>query len=155
MNMVYNKALYLFGSGGLDFTSDTFRALALSAASDVNPDDDDVAAVLARGGTTEVDSGTITSYARQNLAYTGTTNQAGSYIEDDTNDRVEWYWDDIVFDLSTGGPGDVDSVLVYLFDTNDAGSTPLFLHDINKSSVTSLTVQAGSDGAVHAVDSTP
>ena len=153
-NFAYNAAKNRALTGALNLESGTYRMLALTANSDVNADDDDLATALARAGTTEVDDGTVTSYARQALAYTGTTNQAGSVELDDTNDRAEWHFDDVTFDLATGGPVTTTSVIVYLDvagdDSSDATAIPLFHWDAAGSNITELVIQNGAQGAVHA-----
>ena len=75
----YNRAMRDMLNGDIDFNApDDFRVLALELATDINPDDVDVATVLGRAGTTEA---THTGYARQNLGSDAVT-------QDDVNDRA-------------------------------------------------------------------
>lgn len=147
-NFAYNIAKSRALKGMLDLTSGTYRMLVLTANSDVNPDDADLATVLARAGTTECADG---SYARAALAYTGTTNQAGSVTQDDANDRGEWDFDDHTFTF--GASVSSKAVIVFLDvagdDSSDATAIPLFHWDAVATG-TSLAVQVGSEGAVQA-----
>ena len=100
---------------------DDIRVLALQAASDEDKDDDDVAAVLARGGTTEMP--TSNGYARQNLANEDVST-------DDVNDRGEFDADDVVFSsVSQAASEQIVAIVVFKFVTNDAGSLPMIFID--------------------------
>lgn len=159
MSFVYNAVLDRAAKGGMLFTTGVFRWLLLTAASDVNPDDDNLDDVLGRAGTTEVDDGTVTSYARQLEAYTGTTNQAGSVELDEVNDRAEWHTDDITFDLATGGPVSIVGAIKYLDvegdDSDDTTAIPYFFLTLNQTDITGLTLAVGADGQAHVTDETP
>jgi hypothetical protein len=101
---------------------DDVRVLLLEANSDVEADDDDIATVLGRAGTTELSS---TNYTRQNI---GTQVVA----QDDANDRAEFNGDPITFsNLVQAGSETIVAYLVYKFVTNDAGSTPMQHQDIS------------------------
>lgn len=151
-NFTYNVALARAQGAGLGHLTGVFRALVLTDNADVNPDDDTLAAVLARAATTEVDDGTVTSYARQLLAFTGTTNQAGSVETDDANNRAEWRWDALTFDLATGGPVSPVGTIIYLDvagdDSSDATAIPYYHWDTPGTNLTELILQNGANGAV-------
>jgi hypothetical protein len=117
----YNIAKKQFFDADLDLNApDDIRCLLLEAATDANPDDADVAAVLARAGTTEL---TSTGYVRQALV-----NEATS--QDDPNDRAEFTADNVVFSsVSQAGSETVVAHLWFKFITNDAGSIPIALDD--------------------------
>ncbi len=129
------------GAGSL--VSSTFKALLLEENSDVNKDDDTITAVLARAGTTEIAD---TNYARQDLAYTGTTNQAGSLTKDDTNDWVKWISDNVVFGSTpfTVSKSSV-GIIIFRFVTNDDDSIPYFHLDAVAAGTT-ITVQPATNG---------
>lgn len=117
----YNRAKRDILNGDIDFNlPDDFRVLLLELATDIDPDDADVATVLARAGTTEA---THTGYARKNLANDTVT-------QDDANDRAEYDADNITFStVANDGGGTLKGMLLYKFVTNDAGSTPIFFSD--------------------------
>lgn len=152
MKIAFNQAALLIATGGLDFLTGVFRMLVLTEADGIDPAELTVADLLAIEGNTEVDDGVVTSYARELLAYTGTTNQAGSVVLEDADRRAEWFFDDVVFDLETGGPASPAGVLLYLDvegdDSVDATAVPLFYWPTPAVDVTGLTVQGGPSGAV-------
>ena len=116
-DFAYNIAKKQLLDGDLDFNApDDIRVLLLEAASDEDPDDVDVAAVLARAGTTE-----LVTYTRGALA-----NEATS--QDDPNDRAEFDADDITFS-SVVAQNAIVAYLVFKFITNDAGSIPIMFVD--------------------------
>lgn len=116
-NFVYNIAKKQLLDGDIDFNlPDDIRVLLLEAATDENPDDVDVAAVLARAGTTE-----LVTYSRGALAGEATS-------QDDANDRAEFDATDITFS-SVVAQNAIVAFLVYKFITNDAGSIPILFND--------------------------
>lgn len=116
----YNKARLGLADGSLELDTADIRVLLLEAASDLDADDDTVAAVLARAGTTEL---TSTGYARVALA-----NEV--IVEDEVNDRAELDADDAVFiGVSQAGAEQVVAYLVFKQVTNDADSIPIFADD--------------------------
>lgn len=120
-NFVYNVAKKQLLDGDLDFNApNDIRILLLELATDENPDDDTVAAVLARAGTTEL---TSTGYARQALA--GETTSL-----DDPNDRAEFDANDVTFSaVSQAAAETVVGWLVFKFITDDNGSIPIIFVD--------------------------
>jgi hypothetical protein len=116
-SFVYNIAKFQLLNGDIDFNApDDIRVLLLEAATDENPDDVDVAAVLARAGTTE-----LVTYTRGALAAEATT-------QDDANDRAEFDANDIVFS-SVVAQNAIVAYVVYKFITNDASSIPIMFVD--------------------------
>lgn len=112
---VYNAAKAGFLNGDIDLEADDIRTLLFTGSVTIDPDHATVAAVVAAN--TEATDG---SYARQALANEAVT-------QNDTNDRAE-------FTADTADYGALDNetptaMLVYKFVTNDAGSTPLSIHD--------------------------
>jgi hypothetical protein len=120
-NFVYNIAKKQLLDGDIDFNApDDIRILLLEAATDENPDDVDVQAVLARAGTTEL---TSTGYARQALAAEATS-------QDDANDRAEFDANDVTFSaVSQAGSETVIGWLLFKFITDDASSIPIAFVD--------------------------
>lgn len=119
-NFVYNIAKQGLMNGTIDLDADDIRILLLEAATDENPDDADVQAVLARAGTTELSS---TGYARQAL-----TTEAVNL--DNANDRAEFDADNVTFtSVSQVSSEQVVAYIIYKFVTNDAGSTPILFVD--------------------------
>jgi len=116
-SFAYNIAKFQLLNADLDFNApDDIRVLLLEANSDVNADDADVAAVLARAGTTEL---TSTGYSRGALAGEATS-------QDDVNDRGEFDATDLVFSaISQAAAETVVAALVFKFITNDADSIPI------------------------------
>jgi hypothetical protein len=119
---VYNKALFDLLNADLDFNlPDDIRVLLLEAATDVNPDDTTVSAVLGRAGTTEL---TSTGYTRTDGTLTGE-----GTTQDDTNDRAEFDATDATFStVSQAASEVVDSYLIFRWVTTDADSIPI-MHD--------------------------
>jgi hypothetical protein len=114
---MYNAAKAGLMNGSIDLDTDDIRCLLLVGSVTINPDHADVAAVVAAN--TEASDG---SYARQAL-----TSEA--VVQNDTDDRGE-------FDAATIDFGALDAttptaLLIYKFVTNDAGSTPISIHDSN------------------------
>jgi hypothetical protein len=120
-NFVYNIAKKQLLDGDIDFNApDDIRILLLEAATDENPDDVTVQAVLARAGTTEL---TSTGYARQALAGEATS-------QDDANDRAEFDANDVTFSaVSQAAAETVIGWVVFKFITDDAGSIPIIFVD--------------------------
>jgi hypothetical protein len=120
-NFVYNIAKKQLLDGDIDFNApDDIRILLLQAATDEDPDDVNVQAVLARAGTTEL---TSTGYTRQALA-----NEATS--QDDPNDRAEFTSDPITFTaVSQLAAEVVIGWVIFKFITNDANSIPIMFVD--------------------------
>lgn len=120
-NFVYNVAKKQLVDGDLDLNlPDDIRVLLLEAATDEDPDDATVSAVLGRAGTTEL---TSTGYSRQ--ALTGETTS-----QDDPNDRAEFDADDAVFSgVSQAGSETVVAYLVYKHVTDDTDSIPILFVD--------------------------
>ena len=99
-----------------------FRILLLSSATDEDKDDDDVQAVLARAGTTELTT-SGTNYSRQTLDSETTT-------LDDSNDLAFFDAADEVFTAITQAAAEtIVAALIYKFVTDDAGSTPIAFID--------------------------
>ena len=147
-NFVYNIAKTRALTGALNLESGTYRMLVLLTEDTENADHDDIAEILAAGTNAEP---TDTAYARQALAYTGTTNQAGSVESDAANDRAEWHFDDATFDFDASrSPA---AYVVYLDvagdDSSDATAIPLFHWDATVSG-TQIVVSNGAEGAVQA-----
>lgn len=116
----YNRAMRDIFKGDLDFDVDVLHVLLLESATDLDPDDADVATVLARAGTTEA---THTGYSRQTPA-------SPTVSQDDTNDQAEVDAADITFSsIANDGGGTLKGMLVFKFVTNDAGSTPIAFID--------------------------
>ena len=114
---VYNVAKAGLMDGTIDLDTGDIRCLLLTGSVTISADHATVAAVIAAN--TEASDG---SYARQ--ALTGET-----VTQNDTDDRGE-------FSASTIDFGALDNetptaALIFLFDTNDAGSTPISIHDSN------------------------
>ena len=112
---IYNVAKFGWLTGAIDLETDDIRTLLLTGSVSINPDHADVAAVIAAN--TEASDG---SYTRQALASENVT-------QNDTADRAE-------FTAATADYGALDNetptaMLVFKFVTNDAGSTPLSIHD--------------------------
>ena len=150
-DFIYNAYKLRAATSGLNLTTGVYRCLLLSAHSDVNADDDDLATALARAGTTEIDVGVVTGYTREALTYVGTTNQAGSVEADDTNDRIEWRHDAIEFDLSPAGTpvGGIIYLDIAGDDSSDATAIPAFHFDLPGTELTSLSLSNGADGLLH------
>jgi hypothetical protein len=116
-DFVYNIAKFQLLNGDIDFNlPDDIRILLLEAATDENADDVDVAAVLARAGTTE-----LVTYTRGALASEATS-------QDDANDRAEFDAADIVFSAVVAQNA-VVAYVVFKFITNDASSIPIMFVD--------------------------
>lgn len=121
-NFVYNiaKKGLVDGTIDLDTAGDDIRILLLQAATDEDPDDATVQAVLARAGTTEL---TSTGYARQALAGEATTN-------DTANDRAEFDATDVTFSsVSQASSETVIGYVIYKFVTADSDSIPILFVD--------------------------
>lgn len=120
-DFVYNVAKKQLLDGDLDFNApNDIRVLLLEAATDENPDDATVQAVLARAGTTEL---TSTNYSRQ--ALTGETTS-----QDDANDRAEFDAADVTFSsVSRAGSETVVAFVVYKHVTADSDSIPIAFVD--------------------------
>ena len=116
-DFVYNIAKFQLLNADIDFNApDDIRVLLLEAATDENPDDVDVQAVLARAGTTE-----LATYTRGALASEATS-------QDDANDRAEFDAADIVFSAVVAQNAIVAD-LVFKFITDDASSIPIMFVD--------------------------
>lgn len=116
-DFVYNIAKFQLLNGDLDFNApDDIRMLLLEAATDENPDDVDVQAVLARAGTTE-----LATYTRHTFAGEGTT-------QDDANDRAEFDATDAVFSAVVAQNAIV-AYVIFKFITDDASSIPIMFVD--------------------------
>lgn len=141
-DFAYNIFAKQLLDGDIDLNApDDIRVLLFESKSDVNKDDADVAAVLARGGTTEL---TSTNYGRVSLA-----NEATS--QDDANDRAEFDADDAVFsNLVQATSETITGYLVFKFVTNDAGSIPLVQGDISPAITPNgdLTMQWDAQGII-------
>ena len=114
---MYNAAKAGLMNGSIDLDTDDIRCLLLVGSVVIDPDHATVADVIAAN--TEASDG---SYARQAL-----TSEA--VVQNDTDDRGE-------FDAATIDFGSLDATtptaaLIYQFITNDAGSTPISIHDTN------------------------
>lgn len=120
-NFVYNIAKKQLLDGDLDFNlPQDIRVLLLESATDENPDDTTVQAVLARAGTTEL---TSTGYARGALSGEGTT-------QDDANDRAEFDATDLTFSsVSQATSETVVAYVIYKHVTNDTDSIPIAFVD--------------------------
>ena len=117
---VYNIARKQLMDGALNLGADDLRMLLLEAAGDENPNDLDIAAVLARALTDEL---TSTGYARIALANEAT-------VQDDPNNRAEFDADDAVFSgVSQLAAEQVVAAVLFKFITNDAGSIPIAFFD--------------------------
>ena len=116
-DFVYNIAKFQLLNADLDFNApDDIRLILLEAATDENPDDADVAAVLVRAGTTE-----LVTYTRGALASEATS-------QDDANDRAEFDATDFVFS-AVAAQNAIVAVLVFKFVTNDSDSIPIMFID--------------------------
>jgi len=112
---VYNVAKAGFLDGSIDLDTDDIRCLLLVGSVTISADHATVAAVVAAN--TEASDG---SYARQ--ALTGET-----VTQNDTDDRAEFSADTIDFGaLDNETP---NAAVIFKFVTNDAGSTPISIHD--------------------------
>jgi hypothetical protein len=112
---VYNAAKAGLMDGSIDLDTDDIRCLLLTGSVTIDPDHADVAAVVAAN--TEASDG---SYARQALT-------SETVTQNDTDNRGE-------FDAATIDFGSLDNetptaALIFKFVTNDAGSTPISIHD--------------------------
>ncbi len=117
---VYNAAKAGLFKGEIDLDGDTFKVLLLEASGDQDKDDADVAAVLARAGTTEL---TSTGYVRRTLTGLVVT-------QDDTNDDAEWTADNVEWDPITQLAAEVVvGFFIYKFVTNDSDSIPILIND--------------------------
>ena len=118
--VVYNAKLKALLDGTFDFAAADIRVLLLQANSDINADDANVGAVLTRAGTAEL---TSTNYSRQALGGQATN-------QNNTDNRAEFDANDVTFSsVAQAASETVTGVLVFVHDTNDAGSTPLFFDD--------------------------
>ncbi len=141
-DFAYNVFAAELLKGTIDLDApDDIRVLLFESKTDVDKDDADVAAVLARAGTTEL---TSTNYARQNLGSDAVT-------QDDANDRAEYDAADAVFStLVQAAAETITGYLVYKFITNDAGSIPMVQGDISPAIVPNgdLTMQWDAQGII-------
>jgi len=113
--IVYNAAKAGLLDGTIDLDTADIRCLLLTGSVTIDADHATVAAVIAAN--TEASDG---SYARQALANETVT-------QNDTDDRAEFSADTIDFGaLDNETP---TAALIFKFDTNDAGSTPISIHD--------------------------
>ena len=118
--VVYNVKLKALLDGTFDFETADIRVLLLEANTDINPDDANVGAVLGRAGTTEL---TSSGYSRQALA-------SQTVTQDDVNNKAVFDAADVTFStVDQAASETVTGVLVFVHDTDDAGSTPLFFDD--------------------------
>jgi hypothetical protein len=133
----YPKGLNLALSGGLNFASDTIRALAVNASHTYNLDHDFVNDVTAN----EISGG---SYARLTLSSTA----VNTTTIDSTNRRVAIDAADLTF--ATPSSGTLAFVIIYKFITDDA-SSPLICQ-VDNANVTmdgnNVTVQFSANGIV-------
>ena len=112
---VYNVAKAGLLDGSIDLDTDDIRCLLLTGSVTISADHATVAAVVAAN--TEASDG---SYARQALTTETVT-------QNDTDDRAEFTADTIDFGvLDNETPA---AALIFKFVTNDAGSTPISIHD--------------------------
>jgi len=143
-DFVYNVACKQLLDGGLNFNAtDDIRVLLLEAGTDVDKDDANITAVLARAGTTEL---TSTNYARQAL-----TSEATS--QDDVNDRAEFDAADAVFSsLVQAAAETIVKYLVFKFVTNDGDSIPILQADISPAITPNgdFTIQWDAQGILQA-----
>lgn len=141
-DFAYNIACFQLLNGDLDFNApDDIRVLLLESKSDVNKDDVDVAAVLARAGTTELSS---TGYSRQTLTGEGT-------IQDDTNDRGEFDAADPTFSSLVQATSEtIVAYLVFKFITDDSSSIPIIQADISPAITPNgdFTIQWNAEGVL-------
>jgi hypothetical protein len=112
---IYNVAKAGLMNGSIDLDTDDIRCLLLVGSVTISPDHATVAAVIAAN--TEATDG---SYARQAL-----TSEA--VVQNDTNDRGEF--DSATIDFGALDATTPTAALIYKFVTNDAGSTPISIHD--------------------------
>jgi hypothetical protein len=142
---IYNRWKYRNVTGTDIVGSADFRMLLLetTAAGAFNPDLDTVADLLAVGSVAEM---IATNYARQ--ALTGETAGAGP---DDTNDRVNIDFTDLVFaslGIAAGTDGSVVAAVTYVEGASDAARFLVSYHDSGFPVVTngqSLTVATPND----------
>lgn len=145
VNFVYNLAKQGLMNGTIDLDADTIRCLLLEAVDAANnKDDDDVAAVLVRAGTTE-----LATYTRQTL---------GSLVVsvDDPNDRAEFSSANVVF-TAVVTQNAIVAYLFYKFVTSDALSTPLIFNDTQTGlpltpNGSDITITAPAEGWLQSVD---
>ena len=114
---LYNVAKASFLRGDIDLESADVRALLLTGAVTIDPDDATVADVLASN--TEASDGSYSRVALTNLVVS----------QDDVNDRAQFDADDIDFGaLDNETP---TAMLIFVQVTNDADSIPISIHDSN------------------------
>lgn len=117
-DFVFNIAKFQLLNGDIDFNApDDIEVLLLEAATDENADDVDIAAVLARAGTTE-----LATYTRGDLISEATT-------QDDANDRAEFDAADIVFSAVVAQNAIVAYVIYKDVDGTDANAIPIMFVD--------------------------
>lgn len=124
---------------GKDLSSGTVRCLLLktTAAGAFDPDIATITALLAVATVEECD---FTNYVRKTVTVTRTV--------DNSNNRVNFDVDDIVWDTAGGVSNNTPVALVfYLFDTDDSSSLPISYHDSNFSTATN-----GADYTVAVAD---
>jgi hypothetical protein len=112
---IYNAYKADLARGDQPWETGDYRVLLLRGTVTIDPDHATVAAVLAAND--ELDDA---SYSRRNLAGKAVT-------QNDPEDRAELDADTVDFEaLDNETP---TAMLVFLFDTDDANSTPVTIHD--------------------------
>lgn len=100
------------GTGGtslIDWNTDTIKARLVASSATLNKDDTSMTGYTAIG----------TDQTLANCAF----------AQDDTNDRINYTADSPTW-TSVAAGSTVGWVVVFKFVTNDAGSTPIFAHDV-------------------------
>ena len=119
-DIVYNRGLYLLGSGGLTWTSDTIKCMLVSAS--YTPAD------------THNTVSDVVTYELSGTGYTGGFSGSGRHTltgctvtEDDTNDRVTFDCDDLVW--TSIDAGTIAYLVFYKSNTTDANSSLIMVSD--------------------------
>lgn len=121
MNVDYPAGVTELVKAGADNL--TFRVLLLQAASDITSTDTTVQGVLARAGTTELDSASYLAVgASGRVTLTPAVSNAAGVVNLDFADIADAW-------PTLDDPDDIDGLLIFIQKTNDADSIPLFYRD--------------------------
>lgn len=141
-SVVYNNAKEQLLLGTIDLSSDTIQMILLKGVT-TTPDDEDHVFL----DDITADEADATNYVRKTLS-------SKTVTQNDTNDRAEFDFDDVVWS-TLGGTTDntIVGAAIFKSETTDSDSPLISFHDFGNTTTdgTDFTLQVGTAGAIHAV----